>query len=247
MCSWLKKRVMCRKCVCGLHCTYTMQLIVYKQQSISCLLILKFFWWTHTYFCVYKVHFSLHSSVQRSFLRIHQGELYLKFVGKSNFSVTQSLMLRKSLLKWEFTKLKKVLKTGGKVDSQEGWNVTWRTWIKLKQWSLVVHRRFYTFWSMHKLHCNMRREFSESWCLQLNKSEICEMVRSWNCCRMISATSKVHYYMRNCKRSFTFLPLLVCSSALICPLSSFSFEVAVFCPFCATSAEVRTSFGILPL
>jgi hypothetical protein len=29
-------------------------------------------------------------------------------------------MLRKSLLKWEFTKLKEMLKTGDKVDSQEG-------------------------------------------------------------------------------------------------------------------------------
>jgi hypothetical protein len=44
----------------------------------------------------------------KKFFENPSGELYLQFVGKSNFSVTQSLMLRKSLLKWEFTKLKKI-------------------------------------------------------------------------------------------------------------------------------------------
>lgn len=62
--------------------------------------------------------------------------------------------------------------------------------------------------------------------------------------KMIGATSKVHRYMRNFEGSFTFLPLLVCSSALICPLSSFACEAAVICPFWATSAEVQSGFGI---
>jgi hypothetical protein len=69
-------------------------------------------------------HSAFFSSQQcpKKFFENPSGEMYLKFVAKSNFSVTQSLLLRKSLLKWEFTKLKKILKTGGKVDSQEGWN-----------------------------------------------------------------------------------------------------------------------------
>ena len=151
-------------------------------------------------------HIAIFSSQQcpKKFFENPSGEMYLKFVAKSNFLVTQSLLLRKSLLKWAYTKLKKILQTGGKVDSQEHWNVIAGTWLKLKRLSQVVHRRFYTLWNMRKLYCDMRRELSESWYLQLNKSEISEMVRSWNCCRMFSATSKVHYYMRNCKEVLLF-------------------------------------------
>lgn len=65
------------------------------------------------------IHGAFFSSQQcpKKFFENPSGEMYLIFVAKSNFSVTQSLMLRKSLLKWEFTKLKNILKTG---DSQEG-------------------------------------------------------------------------------------------------------------------------------
>jgi len=56
----------------ALHIEYAVSCM---QTAVSILSAdLEVFVWTHTYFCLYTVHFSLRSSVQRSFLRIRQGK-----------------------------------------------------------------------------------------------------------------------------------------------------------------------------